>query len=142
MSKPPLTEAEKAELAALKAMPDAEIDFSDAPEMRRGGKGVRGKFYKPVKEHVNLRLDKDVLEWFKHAGVGYQTRINEALRDYIALHDGGSIALREWASASGRARYFEELAEKMNLIAAEVRAVARAPVKPRPQAPVRRKERA
>jgi uncharacterized protein (DUF4415 family) len=43
----------------------------------------RREFYRPVKEQITLRLDKDVLAWFKAGGEGYQTRINEALREYV-----------------------------------------------------------
>ncbi len=43
----------------------------------------RGEFYRPVKEQITLRLDKDVIAWFKAGGEGYQTRINEALRGYV-----------------------------------------------------------
>lgn len=43
----------------------------------------RGKFYRPVKQQITLRLDKDVIAWFKAGGDKYQTRINEALRQYI-----------------------------------------------------------
>jgi uncharacterized protein (DUF4415 family) len=39
-----------------------------------------GKLYKPIKQPVTLRLDADVLAWFKKQGRGYQTRINRALR--------------------------------------------------------------
>lgn len=39
-----------------------------------------GEFYKPIKKPVTLRLDADVLAWFKKQGRGYQTRINRALR--------------------------------------------------------------
>jgi uncharacterized protein (DUF4415 family) len=38
------------------------------------------KMYKPVKKPVTLRLDADILSWFKVQGRGYQTRINRALR--------------------------------------------------------------
>ena len=50
------------------------------------GKGSRdvtadiSKMYKPLKRPVTLRLDADVLAWFKKKGRGYQTRINRALR--------------------------------------------------------------
>jgi uncharacterized protein (DUF4415 family) len=43
----------------------------------------RGDFYRPVKEQITLRLDKDVIAWFKAGGEGYQTRINEVLRDHV-----------------------------------------------------------
>lgn len=71
------------ELAALEAMADDDIDLSDIPEIADWSKGVRGKFYRPVKEQVTLRLDADVLDWFKSQtsdGKGYQTKINATLR--------------------------------------------------------------
>jgi uncharacterized protein (DUF4415 family) len=46
----------------------------------------RGLFYRPVKQQLTLRLDADVVAWFKqHArpNEGYQTRINRALREYV-----------------------------------------------------------
>jgi uncharacterized protein (DUF4415 family) len=39
-----------------------------------------GKLYKPIKRPITLRLDADVLAWFKKQGRGYQTRINRTLR--------------------------------------------------------------
>ena len=42
---------------------------------------IRGKFYRPVKKSVSLRIDADVLNWFKLQGKGYQTRINQTLRE-------------------------------------------------------------
>lgn len=71
------------ELAAIEAMRDEDIDLSDIPERRDFSGGVRGKFYRPVKEQVTLRLDADVLDWFKAQtsdGKGYQTKINATLR--------------------------------------------------------------
>lgn len=41
------------------------------------------KMYKPVKKPVTLRLDADILSWFKVQGRGYQTRINRALRNVM-----------------------------------------------------------
>ena len=41
------------------------------------------KMYKPLKKPVTLRLDADILAWFKKKGSGYQTRINRALRAFI-----------------------------------------------------------
>jgi uncharacterized protein (DUF4415 family) len=43
------------------------------------------KTYKPVKKSVTLRLDADVIAWFKKAGSGYQTRINRTLREWVKL---------------------------------------------------------
>lgn len=42
--------------------------------------------YRPVKQQLSLRLDADVVAWFKDAGDGYQTRINRALREYVESH--------------------------------------------------------
>ena len=75
------------ELAALAAMPDEAIDTSDAPEVTDWSSAERGRFYRPVKQQLTLRLDADIVHWFKQharAGEGYQTRINRALRDYVA----------------------------------------------------------
>ena len=72
-----------AEIDALAAMPDDTIDLSDMPEVTDWSKWTRGKFYRPVKKQVTLRVDADVLEWFKakQGGKrGYQTAINAALR--------------------------------------------------------------
>ena len=68
------------ELAALAAMPDKEIDTSDIPEIIDWSKAVVGRFYRPVKEAVTIRLDADVLNWLKQGGRGYQTRVNKILR--------------------------------------------------------------
>ena len=42
---------------------------------------VRGEFYRPVKQAVSLRLDADVITWLKKDGQGYQTRVNQMLRE-------------------------------------------------------------
>lgn len=87
----PLTKRQKAELKALAALPDEAIDTSDIPplseEFWKAAK--RGLFYRPVKQQLTLRLDADVVAWFKrHApgGRGYQTEINRALREYVQQH--------------------------------------------------------
>ena len=74
-----------AEMERLAALPDDTIDLSDMPEATDWSKAERGRFFRPVKQQLTLRLDADVVHWFKtHAqGGGYQTRINQALRDYV-----------------------------------------------------------
>ncbi|MBV9931506.1 MAG: BrnA antitoxin family protein [Alphaproteobacteria bacterium] len=69
----------------LAAMADADVDLSDAPEVVDWSGAERGKFYRPVKQQLTLRLDADVVQWFKDRARdgGYQTRINEALRRYV-----------------------------------------------------------
>jgi len=74
----------------VEALKDDRIDFSDTPELtpemlaravvRRGLKPV------PRKEQLTIRVDSDVLEWYKKQGPGYQTRINALLRAYMQEH--------------------------------------------------------
>ena len=80
---PPLTDKQKAELEALKSLPDEEIDYSDIPPLgdEFWKNAVRNPFYKPTKTLTTVRLDSDVLMWLKSKGKGYQTRINAILRD-------------------------------------------------------------
>ena len=68
------------EIAALKKMKDGQIDTSDIPEMTDWSGAVVGKFFRPIKEPVTIRIDADVLDWLKSKGKGYQTRINQLLR--------------------------------------------------------------
>ncbi len=75
-----VTRKQKKELAAVAALRDAQIDFSDAPEVREWSRAVVGKFYRPIKKSLTIRLDADVLAWLKAQGRGYQTRINKLLR--------------------------------------------------------------
>jgi len=75
-----VTRKQKKELAAVAALRDSQIDFSDAPEMREWSRAVVGKFYRPIKKSLTIRLDADVLAWLKAQGRGYQTRINKLLR--------------------------------------------------------------
>jgi uncharacterized protein (DUF4415 family) len=69
------------ELAALARMPDDKIDLTDAPEVLEWRGAVVGKFYRPIKKPVTIRVDADVLDWLKRQGSGYQTRINKLLRE-------------------------------------------------------------
>jgi uncharacterized protein (DUF4415 family) len=74
----------------VRALKDNQIDFSDTPELtpemfaravvRRGLKPA------PRKAQLTIRLDSDVLEWYKKQGRGYQTRINALLRAYMQVH--------------------------------------------------------
>lgn len=77
---------QKQELVALAAMPDDKIDTSDISEVTDWNDAQRGCFYRPIKEPVTIRLDADVLAWFKAHSNKYQTAINKALREYIASH--------------------------------------------------------
>jgi uncharacterized protein (DUF4415 family) len=77
-----LTPRQKKELAALAALPDDQIDTSDIAELPPDAwkDAVRGRFYRPVKQAVSMRLDADVVAWLKKRGKGYQTRANSILR--------------------------------------------------------------
>lgn len=68
------------ELAALAALPDDKIDLTDIPEVLDWSGAVVGKFYRPIKKSLTIRLDADVLAWLRSQGRGYQTRINQLLR--------------------------------------------------------------
>jgi len=80
------TAEEQAALDTVAVMPDSAIDTSDMPEVMDWAGAVRGGLYRPVKRLTSLRLDADLLEWFKRDGAGYQTRINAALREYVERH--------------------------------------------------------
>jgi uncharacterized protein (DUF4415 family) len=85
---PRLTPELLAESLRIAQMPDEDIDFSDIPRSSKDNwKGaVRGKFFRATKKQVTLRLDADLIEWFKsrQAGArGYQTAINAALRGVV-----------------------------------------------------------
>ena len=79
---PKLTETQKQDLVALGKMSDDDIDYSDAPQIDWSN-AVRGKFYRPIKKSVTVRLDADVLAWLKSKGEGYQTRLNAMLRQMM-----------------------------------------------------------
>ena len=72
----------------LKALKHREIDLTDeeAPEVMTFEESVVGKFYRPIKKQITLRIDADVLEWFRNATEKYQTLINQACRDYMLGH--------------------------------------------------------
>jgi len=71
---------QKKQLKTLAAMRDSQIDFSDAAEVQDWSRAVVGKFYRPIKKSLTIRIDADVLAWLKGQGRGYQTRINQLLR--------------------------------------------------------------
>ena len=77
-----LTSKQKRELKAINELPDDRIDTSDIPELPKGAwrNAIRGRFYRPLKQAVSLRLDVDVVAWLKKPGKGYQTRANRILR--------------------------------------------------------------
>ena len=85
----PLSPAQQAELDKLAVLPEDQIDTRDMPEVRDWSGARRAALYPPVKQHITLRIDGDVIEWFKartRAGERYQANINRALREYVEQH--------------------------------------------------------
>ena len=74
----------------VKAIQDADIDFSDSPEItpEQFAQAIvqQGVPSRIRKTQLTLRLDADVLDWFRAQGPGYQTRINALLRAYRDAH--------------------------------------------------------
>jgi uncharacterized protein (DUF4415 family) len=93
MSKKEFSPAELDQLEKLAALPDDQIDTADIPETpeESWSHARRGEFYRPIKQPVTIRLDADVLAWFKdHAeGRGYQTEINRVLRRHVVEAEKG-----------------------------------------------------
>lgn len=79
---PSLSDTQRERLARLATLPDESIDTSDIPELtdEAWAAGVRGRFYRPVKQQITARVDADVLDWLKSQGKGYQGRLNAILR--------------------------------------------------------------
>lgn len=79
---PELTQADIDRLNALSQRPDEEIDYSDIPPLTEQfwQNAVRGALYRPKKSQVSVRIDNDILAWLKKDGKGYQTRLNQILR--------------------------------------------------------------
>lgn len=71
------------EIRTLKRMREREIDTTDIPPTADWSKAVVGKFYRPIKKPLTIRLDADVLYWLKGQGKGYQTKINAILRSVM-----------------------------------------------------------
>lgn len=87
MSRKDLSQEQRDQLAKLADLPDDQIDTLDIPEAPAENwvHAHRGHLYQPLKQPVTIRLDADVLAWFKEhvAGGGYQTEINRVLRRYV-----------------------------------------------------------
>ena len=75
-----LTVGQKRDIKATAAKRDEDIDFSDAPSVPDWKGAEIGKFYRPKKKPVTMRLDSDVIAWLKADGRGYQTKANWLLR--------------------------------------------------------------
>ena len=67
----------------LRKEPDETIDYSDIPQLGEDFFRTAEWLMSAGKSEVSLRLDKDVLDFFRHSGKGYQSRINAVLRAYM-----------------------------------------------------------
>lgn len=83
---PPLTEEERAQLEAIAAMPDEQIDYSDAPCLPDASWMKAAEQLPRTKKQITLRIDADVLDFFKRTGSRYQSRMNAVLRSYVEAH--------------------------------------------------------
>ena len=90
MRKKPISQKSQTDWDRVDKLQDKDIDFNDNPEVtpEMFAKAVLRKGLKPVvkKSQVTLRIDEDVLTWFKKQGKGYQTRINSLLKAYKEAH--------------------------------------------------------
>src|SRR6202047_3475706 len=80
-----LTKEQKRDIRVIAAKRDADIDFADVPPVLDWSGAEIGKFYRPKKKPVTMRLDSDVIAWLKADGRGYQTKANWLLR-HAMLH--------------------------------------------------------
>ena len=76
----------RSDMKRLKKMKDKDIDFSDSPETDEAFWADAELVMPAKKKPVYIRLDPDVLEWFRSLGKGYQTKINSVLRNYMEHH--------------------------------------------------------
>ena len=89
-----LTKSQAGEIRALRRIKDEEIDLTDIPEVTNWSNAVVGKFYRPIKKSLTIRIDADVLVWLKGQGRGYQTRINGLLREAMEGVSSGKLLIR------------------------------------------------
>jgi uncharacterized protein (DUF4415 family) len=76
----------KSDLPRIDKMSDKEIDYSDDPETNEAFWQMAEINSLPTKRQVTLRIDPDIINYFKAGGQGYQTRINAVLRSYVKAH--------------------------------------------------------
>jgi uncharacterized protein (DUF4415 family) len=90
MKKPATSRKSRTDWERVDALLDQKIDFSDTPELtpEMFARAVVRRGLKPMarKRQLTIRIDSDVLEWYRRQGPGYQTRINALLRAYMQAH--------------------------------------------------------
>ena len=98
-----LTKEQKRDIRAIAAKRGADIDFSDVPPVLDWSGAEIGKFYRPKKKPVTMRLDSDVIAWLKADGRGYQTKANWLLRNAM-LHFTKEASVTRRKAAARRAK--------------------------------------
>lgn len=89
MSEKNMKKSSKTDWQRIDSMSDSEIDTSDIPALDADFfSNAQVRMPRP-KELITLRLDHDILTWFRGFGRGYQTRINAVLRTYMEAHKKG-----------------------------------------------------
>lgn len=83
---PVLSDEQKARLDAVASMPDERIDYTDAPYLTNAVWMKAATELPHTKQQITLRIDAEVLDFFKHTGKRYQSRINAVLRSYVEAH--------------------------------------------------------
>ena len=81
--------SKKQRLEEIENIRDKEINYSDIPELNSSFWDNAKIVYPDNKKPITLRLDSDILEWFRSTGKGYQTRINAILKSYVKSHKKG-----------------------------------------------------
>jgi uncharacterized protein (DUF4415 family) len=100
-----LTKEQKRDIRAIAAKRDEDIDFSDVPPVLDWSGVEIGKFYRPKKKPITMRLDSDVIDWLKADGRGYQTKANWLLRNaMLHLTKEARISRRKVAPRGRKAR--------------------------------------
>jgi uncharacterized protein (DUF4415 family) len=82
------------EIVGLEDLGDEDIDLSDMPEMtdEQWARAVIAQTHRPVKQQITLRLDADVIAWFRRRYPKYQTAMNAALRAFMDAHATDELA--------------------------------------------------
>jgi len=83
MSEKTTKKTSRTDWARIDAMPDDEIDTSDIPPLDAAFFADAKLRMPQAKPSITIRLEPDILDWFKGQGKGYQTRINAVLRKYV-----------------------------------------------------------
>ena len=86
MNAKPSKKQSKTNWRKLQAQTDSEIDTSEIPELDPDFFKSADLRMPSKKASITVRLDSDVLEWFREQGKGYQTRMNAVLRTYMEAH--------------------------------------------------------